>query len=216
MPQAALAAVVVATTAGLFKPSEFAEIRQVRRMEFWWALTAMVGVVLLGTLDGILVAVALSVAVLFYQANRPPVYVVGHRRGTSSFEPLSASRKHDELQTWPGLLVVRIEGRVHFANAHRIGDRLWSLVHEARPRVVLLDMSAVTDLEYTALKALTAADEKLASTGTSLWLASLTPGVRDVIERAPLGRVLGSDRIFASLSHAVQAYVDQKASWTAR
>ena len=51
--------------------------------------------------------------------------------------------------------MLRTEGRIHFANAHRVGEQMWRLVHDASPRVLALDMSAVPDLEYTALKALT-------------------------------------------------------------
>ena len=207
MPHAALAAVVIATTAGLFKPAEFAAIRRVRAMEFWWAVAAMAGVVLLGTLNGILTAVALSVLVLFYQANRPPVYLLGRRRDTGTFEPLSSS--HADFETLPGLLMVRTEGRIHFANAHRVGEQMWRLVHDATPRVLALDMSAVPDLEYTALKALTEADQKLRDAGTTLWLVALNPEVRAVIERSPLGTALGPDRVFLKMRLAVEAYRTQ-------
>ena len=204
MPQAALAAVVVATTVGLFKPAEFAEIWQVRRLEFVWAVVAMAGVVFLGTLNGILAAILLSVLVLFYEANRPPVYVLGRQRGTDVFAPLTPARS--DIETFPGLLMMRTEGRVYFANAHRIGDRMWALVHEANPRVLALEMSAVPDLEYTALKALTAAEQKLREAGTTVWLVALNPRVRDVIDRAPLGKTLGCDRIFPTLGHALETY----------
>ncbi len=204
MPHAALAAVVVATTAGLFKPAEFAAILKVRQMEFWWAVAAMIGVVLLGTLNGILVAVALSVLVLFYQANRPPVYLMGRRRGTGVFEPLAAG--DPEIETFPGLMIMRTEGRVHFANAHRIGEQIWPLVNDARPRVLALDLRAVPDLEYTALKALTEAEERLTDAGTELWLVALNPRVREVIERSPLGARLGAGRVFPTLGHAVEAF----------
>jgi SulP family sulfate permease len=207
MPQAALAAVVVATTMGLFNPAEFAAIRQVRPMEFWWAVAAMAGVVILGTLNGILAAVVLSVVVLIYQANRPPVYVLGRRRGTDLFEPLGSG--NPEIETFPGLLLIRTEGRVHFANAHRIGDQMWTLVREARPRVLVFEMSAVPDLEYTALRALTEAEQKLRDAGTTLWLVALNPSVREVVDRSPLGKTLGVDRILPTLGHAVDAYIRQ-------
>ena len=185
LPQAALAAVVVATSIGLFQPVEFMAIRRVRQAEFWWAVTAMVGVIFLGTLSGILVAVVVSVLVLVYEANRPPVYVVGRH---------------------PGLLMLRTEGRIHFANAHRVGDQMWALIHESKPRVVALEMSAVPDLEYTALQAMTDAERTLANAGVTLWLVALNPRVRDVIERAPLGTILGPNRIFPTAAHAVDAY----------
>jgi MFS superfamily sulfate permease-like transporter len=204
MPQAALAAVVVATTVGLFKPAEFLEIRQVRQTEFVWAVVALAGVVLLGTLNGLLASIALSVLVLFYEANRPPVYVLGRKRGTDVFAPVTPAGS--DIETFPGLLMLRTEGRVHFANAHRIGDRMWTLVHEVNPRILALEMSAVPDLEYTALKALTAAEQKLREAGTTVWLVALNPRVRDVIARAPLGKTLGSDRIFPTLGHALETY----------
>src|SRR5262245_51063043 len=204
MPQAALAAVVVATTVGLFKPAEFGEIRRVRQMEFVWAVVAMAGVVLLGTLNGILAAIALSVLVLFYESARPPVYVLGRKRGTDVFAPVTPASS--DIETFPGLLMLRTEGRVHFANAHRIGDRMWTLVHESNPRILALEMSAVPDLEYTALKALTAAEEKLREAGTTTWLVALNPRVRDVIDRAPLGKTLGRDRIFPTIGHALETY----------
>jgi MFS superfamily sulfate permease-like transporter len=206
MPQAALAAVVVTTSIGLFKPADFVAILRVRQMEFWWAVAATCGVVLLGTLNGILVAVALSVLILFYQANRPPVYVLGRRRDTGVFEALSPGEP--DIETFPSLLIMRTEGRIYFANAFRIGEQMWPLIQESRPQIVALEMSAVPDLEYTALCGLTAAETQLRENGTTLWLVALNAGVREVIERAPLGRVLGRERIFATLDQAVAAHAN--------
>ena len=104
IPQAALAAVVVAYSVELVKPAEFREIRSVRRSEFRWAAIAVLGVLLLGTLKGIIVAVIASLLALAYDAYNPPVYAVGRKRGTNVFRPLSAEDPDDE--TWPGLLIV--------------------------------------------------------------------------------------------------------------
>jgi MFS superfamily sulfate permease-like transporter len=111
--------------------------------------------------------------------------------------------------------MMRTEGRIHFANVNRVGDQLWPLIHEARPRVIALEMSAVLDLEYTALQALTDAERKLRSAGVALWLVALNPRVRDAIDRAPLGTALGDDRIFPSSAHAVEAYLRHVAEPTA-
>ena len=83
IPQAALAAVVVAYSVELVKPAEFREIRSVRRSEFRWAAIAVLGVLLLGTLKGIIVAVIASLLALAYDAYNPPVYPVGRKRGTN-------------------------------------------------------------------------------------------------------------------------------------
>ena len=213
MPQAALAAVVVAYSVGLIQPVEFREIRAVRRTEFRWAVIACVGVVLLGTLQGILVAVIASLLALAQQAYHPTVHVLGRKRGTDVFRPRSAEHPDDE--SWPGLLIVRIEGRAFFLNAERIGDRLWPLVDKATPSVLLIDGRGLIDLEYTALKMLIEAEERLRRQGVTLWVASLTPEVLKVVQHSPLGRTLGRERMFFTVQAAVQRYQEHTGTATA-
>jgi high affinity sulfate transporter 1 len=210
MPQATLAAVVVATTSGLLSPKDFRAILRVRRTEFWWAVAACAGVVLLGTLQGILVAIAISLLTLIYQSNHPPLYALGRKRGTNVFRPLSEAHAEDE--TFPGLLMVRTEGRMTFASAPRIGEKMWSLLDEAQPRVLAFDFGAVPDLEYTALKMLAGFEEKLRQRGITLWLVALNPAVLHVVERSPVGATLGHERMFHNLEQAVSAYLASPAA----
>jgi len=205
IPQAALAAVVVAYSVELVKPAEFREIRSVRRSEFRWAAIAVLGVLLLGTLKGIIVAVIASLLALAYDAYNPPVYPVGRKRGTNVFRPLSAEDPDDE--TWPGLLILRTEGRIFFANAQRVGDRVWSLIDSAGPRVLVIDGRGIVDIEYTALKMLTEAEEKLRGDGITLWLAGLNPEVLAMVRKSRLGSVLDRERLFANLESAVAQYL---------
>lgn len=204
LPQAVLAAVVVAYSLDLIKPAEFREILRVRRVEFCWALVAIVGVVLLGTLKGIVVAIITSVVVLAHQAYKPPVYVLGRKRGTDVFRV--RSREHPDDEGWPGLLMVRIVGRAFFANAPGIGERLSQLMEEGRPRVLLLDCSAMIDLEYTALKMLTEAEERLRREEVMLWLAALQPEALAMVQRSRLGEALGRERMFFNVNSAVEHY----------
>jgi high affinity sulfate transporter 1 len=204
MPQAALAAVVVAYSLELIRPAEFGEIRRVRTTEFRWALIAFAGVVLLGTLQGILVAVIVSLLSLAHQAYDPPVYAVGRKRGTQVFRALS--KEHPDDETWPGLLILRTEGRLFFANAQRVGDKMRPLVQRAKPSVLLLDCSAVTDIEYTAVKMLTEAEENLRGQGVALWLAALNPEALAVVQRSKLGETLGRERMLFNLEVAVARF----------
>lgn len=210
MPQAALAAVVVVYSLELIKPAEFRAIQRVRRTELVWAATACAGVVLLGTLRGILVAVVISLLALAHQAYNPPVYALGRKRGTTVFRPRTP--EHGEDETWPGLLILRTEGRLFFANAERVADRMRPLVDQARPRVLLLDCRAIIDIEYTALRMLVDADEKLRAEGITLWLAGLNPQVLDMVRRSPLGERLGRDRMYMNLDAAVQAFEREQAA----
>jgi len=207
MPKATLAAVVVATTIGLLNPRDFRAIARIRHMELWWALISFAGVVILGTLPGILIAVAISLLVLLYQSNHPPIYAMGRKPDTDIFRPLSS--KHPDVETFPGLLIVRTEGRMTFASAPRVGGRLWELIHETNPKVLLVDFNAIPDIEYTALKMLTEFEEKLREGDIMLWLAALNPIAFKVIERSPLGKTLGHERMFFNLQQAVEAYQAQ-------
>jgi high affinity sulfate transporter 1 len=205
LPQAALAAVVIVYSIGLIQPNEFRVIRNVRRMEFRWALAALAGVMLLGTLKGILVAVVLSLGSLAHQVADPPVYEIARKRGTNVYRQRSGEHADDE--TFPGLLLVRIEGRVFFANAERIGAKLRPLIETAHPRVVALDLRAVPDLEYTALKMLHEAEERQRADGVEIWLVGLNPEVLAVVQRSPLGERLGRERMHFNLETAVAKYL---------
>jgi high affinity sulfate transporter 1 len=204
MPQATLAAVVVAYSIELFQPAEFRAIRRVRRLEFRWALVAFAGVVLVGTLRGILLAVVVSLLALAQQTYKPPAYELARKRGTNVFRRRSAEHPDDE--TFPGLLMVRAEGRIFFANAQQVGEQLWPLVDQARPRVVAFDCGALTDLEYTALKLFDEAEQRLRREGVTLRLVALNPEVLAMLERAPLGQRLGRERLIFNLEMAVAKY----------
>jgi high affinity sulfate transporter 1 len=208
MPQATLAAIVIVYSVGLISRSDFRQIRLVRRMEFYWALAALAGVVLLGTLQGILAAILLSVLALAQQAASPPVYVLGRKRGTNVFRPLDGSHPDDE--TFPGLLLVSVEGRVFFANAARIGDRIRRLVAESGATTIALDLSGVFDVEYTALKALIEADRRFHAQGITIWLAGLTPPVLEVVRRSPLAATLGRERMHFNLEASVEKYLRER------
>jgi sulfate permease, SulP family len=205
MPQATLAAIVIIYSIGLIKPADFRLILDIRRTEFLWALTALAGVVLLGTLQGILVAIVVSLVALAYQTADPPVRVLGRKPGTDVFRP--RSKEHPEDETFPGLLMLQVEGRVFFVNAERIAEKVRALADEAKPRVVALDLSGVPDLEYTALKMLIEAEKRQRERGVSIWLVGLNPEVLSVIQRSPLGNVLGRERMHFNLELAVAKYL---------
>jgi anti-anti-sigma factor len=131
--------------------------------------------------------------------------VLGRKRGTNVFRARSDEHADDEV--FEGLLMLRVEGRVFFANAERIGQKMRPLIEAARPRVVLLDLRAVPDLEYTALKMLSEAEERQREQGVEVWLVGLNPEVLSVVQRSPLGERLGRERMLFNLETAVAKYL---------
>ena len=204
MPHATLAAVVVVYSIGLIKPAEFRAILSVRRTEFIWALVAFAGVVLVGTLKGILVAIIVSLFALAYQVADPPVYVLGRKRGTNVFRARSTENPQDE--EFPGLLLLRVEGRIFFANAGQIANKMRPLIDQHKPRIVAIDMSAVPDIEYTALKTLTDAEKRSREHGVRLWLVGMNPQVLAMIRKSQLGAALGNEGMQFNLEIVVAEY----------
>ena len=110
--------------------------------------------------------------------------------------------------------MLRPEGRIFFANAERLGSKIRSLIAAAAPRVVILDLRSVFDLEYTALKMLTAAEQRLREKGISLWLVGMSPSVYAMVIHAPLGVALGDTRMLPNLEQAVADYQRQQRDQT--
>jgi sulfate permease, SulP family len=199
LPQAILGAIVLVAAIGLVDLAPLRRIRAIRRRDFWLGLVALVGVLVLGVLRGVLEAVLISLLVLLHELDHPRI--------------VAAERA-------PGLLVVRPEGRLFFANARRVVDRIAAIAADRRPqpRVLLLDVGAVNDLDMTALERLADLAEDLHGQGRALWIAAPSQRPLEMLRHAAelLGRTsLEADtgrlgvRVFPSLEDAIAAYEGQ-------
>jgi SulP family sulfate permease len=207
MPQATLAAIVILYSARMIKPAEFRQILRVRRMEFIWALIAFAGVMFVGTLKGILVAIIASIVALAYHVEHPRLHVLGRKPGTNVFRP--SSKEHPQDETFPGLLILRPEGLIFFANAEQLAHKMWLELDKAKAKVVAIDLSAVFDLEYTALKMLIEAERKNRERGIRLWLVGMNPEVLAAIHKVSLGKDLGREGMHFNLETAVAKYLGE-------
>lgn len=205
LPYATLAAVVIVYSVGLIQPAEFQAIRKVRTMEFRWALIACLGVLVFGTLQGIVVAIIVSLIGLSSQTANIKVHVIGRKRGADVLRPLSPEHPDDE--TFDGLLILRPEGRLFFVNAQAVAEQVKALEAEHQPRVVVLDMSRVPDIEYSALQMLIEREQRLDAGGRPVfWLAGLNPDVLEVVRRAGLAERLGRERMLFNARAAIERY----------
>lgn len=208
MPHATLAAVVIVYSVGLIQPAEFAAIRKVRTMEFRWALLACLGVLIWGTLKGIVVAIVVSLIVLASQTTHPRVSVIGRKRSTDILRPLSPDHPDDE--TFGELLILRPEGRIFFINAENTGEKIRELAVRHKPSVMVLDMSRVPDIEYSALQMLIEGEKNIAAEGFTLWLAGLNPDALEVVRRSGLADHLGKGRLLFNAREAIKQFQQQQ------
>jgi MFS superfamily sulfate permease-like transporter len=169
-------------------------------------LAAFVGVLVFGTLKGIVVAIVLSMIGLASQAAHPKIHVIGRKRGADVLRPLSPEHPDDE--TFEGLLILRPEGRLFFANAQGVGDQIRALVTAHQPRVLALDMSRVFDIEYSALQMLMEGERRASAAGMIFWLAGLNPDVLEYVRSSGFAEQLGKERLFFNARAVIRHYQD--------
>ena len=204
LPNATLAAVVIVYSIGLIDPQEFRAIRRIRTMEFRWAVIACLGVLLLGTLQGIVVAIIISLLGLASQTAHPAVYVIARKPGADVLRPLSPEHPDDEQI--PGLLLLRPEGRLFFVNAQYVAEQIRSLVKAHQPKVLALDLSRVPDMEYSALQMLIEGDKRSGELGVEFWLVGLNPKVLEAVRHSGLAEQMGQARLLFNARAAIARY----------
>jgi sulfate permease, SulP family len=150
------------------------------------------------------VAIVVSLATLMYQSNHPLLYQLGRKPGTDIFRPIG---EHPDDETFSELLILRTEGRMTFASAPQVASQMKALRSESSHRIVLIDLGAVPDIEYTALQMLINAEEKMRQQDSViLWLCHLNPLVLKAIRRSSLGKTLGDERLFFNVAQAVEKF----------
>lgn len=206
LPQATLGAMVLVVALGLVRLGTFRRIATVRRRDAGLAIVAAVAVLFLGALEGILVAVALSILTLFYELNHPQVYVMGRKHGSADFRDLE---HHPQDETYPGLLIVHPVGRIYFANVERVNNRIQELIQAAQTpvKILLLDASSISDLEFTVLDTLGRTNRELERYGITMWTAALNPQPLEMVQRFMLDPQTQSERMYSSVEDAVEAYL---------
>jgi MFS superfamily sulfate permease-like transporter len=155
------------------------------------------------------VAIVLSLIGLSSQVVNSKVYVIGRKRGADVLRPLSPENPDDD--TFEGLLILRPEGRLFFANAQQVGDQIRALVAEHRPNVLALDLSRVPDIEYSALQMLLDGERRFTADGVTVWLAAANPNVLACIRASPLAE-LGRERLLFNARAVITKYQDQVAA----
>jgi sulfate permease, SulP family len=201
LPQAALGAVVISAVIGFLDLAALERVRRLRRDSFVIAVAAMLAVLALGVLQGLIVAVVISLAVFLVRASRPSGSVLGRIPGTGAYVALEHA---PEARTEPGLLVYRLNAPVLFVNAKRLRDGIRAEVRQASPpvRVVLLDLSFTPELDIESVNVLASLRRELDGRGVALWLAGVRATVEDMLVRSGLADAIGRDHLYREVEDA--------------
>jgi high affinity sulfate transporter 1 len=213
LPQPTLAAVVITASLSLADVPGTVRLYRQRRVEFLLSIAAFLGVVLLGVLAGIAIAIALSIGNVFRRAWWPYQAVLGRVPGIPGFHDL---RSYPTAEQLPGCVIFRFDAPLFFANARTFRDQIRALSRsEPLPRWIMVAAEPITDVDTTASDMLHDLDEALNAKGINMVFAELKDPVREKIERYELMRTMDPAHFFPTLDAAVAAFrAESGADWT--
>lgn len=205
MPQPVLAAVVIAASITLFDVAELRRLYRIRKMDFALAVACALGVALVGVLEGIVIAVMLSVLDIFRRAWSPYSAILGNPEDVPGFHDV---KHYPDAEQEPGLIILRWSAPLFFANASMFRDRIRGIVANApeKPKWILVAAEPITDIDTTAGTMLRNLDLELNAAGIHLAFAELQSDVADSIVRYGLLEVIDQGHIYSSVKQAVKGF----------
>ena len=203
LPEAVLGAVIIeAVMMGMMDVPEMMRVYKVKRFEFWIAMAALLGVVTFGILQGVVIGVVLSIFWLVAVSALPNIPELGRKIGTLDFMGLE---DHPDVQTFPGLSILRFDGGLFFVNAAALEDRLMELNTQAVQPLngVIIDLEGVNFIDVEGADVI----KKIAQTGAAhhvdLHLVNLKSAVTNILEKDGVIDLVGTDHIHDNIPIAV-------------
>jgi high affinity sulfate transporter 1 len=205
IPLAALAAVVIWAVLGLVDVGALRRLARVHRPDFLLALTSFLGVAIVGVLPGIGIAVGVSLAAFLWRAWHPYTATLGRVAGVKGYHDIV---RHPDARLLPGLLLVRFDAPLFFANAGVFHGFVLRAVADAPspPRWVVVAAEPITDVDSTAAESLLELVDELDAAGVTLALAEVKGPVKDKLRRLGVIERIGEEHVFPTVGAAVRAY----------
>ncbi len=206
LPQAVLGAVVICACLSIVEVRILARLYKLRREEFIFSLVCFLGVISLGVIKGIFIAIGLALLAFIWRAWHPYDAVLGHVEGLNSYHDIS---RHPEAKLIPGLVLFRWDAPLFFANAEAFRENVLQAISEAPTptKWVVVTAEPITDVDTTAADILAELDHQLHEAGMDLFFAEMKDPVKDLLKRYGLFTRLGEDNFFPTIEQAVERYL---------
>ena len=206
LPTAALAAILVSSALGLFDVASLRRYYRVSRPEFWLSVVAMLGVMTVGVLPGVLIAVCLALLRLLRLASRPHDVVLGL---VQEKDDVYSAVEEEGGRTIPGLIIYRFDSSLLFFNADYFKDRVRAIIRKAntKPKWFLFDVESVPVLDITGADALEELRAELAGLGIVLAIARAKGLFRVMLDRSGVAEKIGRQHIFPTVHAGAQAFL---------
>jgi sulfate permease, SulP family len=202
LPEAVLAALIIYAVSHLMKVPEMRRFYRLVPREFWLGMLTLAGVIVIDVLPGLVIGVVTALVLLIYRASRPAISVLGANPSSpGAFEDLA---RHSHARPIPGVLIVRPDGPLFYANAQAVRDAVTSMTATAPAvKAVVVDIDANDTLDITTTEQLEKLTDSLSSARVALGLAHVHGPALDMIERSGLVAKIGPDHLFLTTRDAV-------------
>jgi len=209
LPEATLGAIVIHAVWHLVNFRKLSQYRKVTSLDFWTAVIAMIGVLALGILQGLIIAVFIGLLALIIGTKTRATSVLGRVPEDNTFRGLE---NYPEGETYPGLLILRYDGSLFFANAPDFADEVRTGVEfsDPPPKVMLIDGESINGIDATAINTIIELNDELTRKEISLRFARVRANVMEIMQRAGLEEIIGTENFYTSVHEAVDAFLAEK------
>jgi MFS superfamily sulfate permease-like transporter len=204
LPEAVLAALIIHAVWHIIAKRKLLRLRQEAPVEVWFGVLTFAGVLFIDVLQGMLIGLFASLAFVVYRSSRPHLSSLGRIPGTPG--AYSDLTRHPENTPVPGVLIVRLDGPLYYANALTVRDGVRGLVaaQPSPPHAVIFDAGAQDTLDLTSAAMLKSLFAELASRGIDLYLADVHAPVLERARQAGLAGSVAEDHVLPTVDSAVQ------------
>ena len=204
LPQAVLSAIVIAAVWGLMDVAAVRRYAHVRRADLVASVVGIAAVVLFGPLAGLGISITVALLSIIYRSSSPRIEVLG--KISDEKAAWGRVRGHPDRRPVDGVIVVRLDAPLFWANATAIEDRVLAEVAKwPETRALVLDLEATTQLDTTSADVLTHLAGELARRGVRLYLARVLHRVQSVLDRAGFFDIVSDEQFWHSISQCVRA-----------
>jgi len=205
LPNATLAAILVFSAIRLIDTAEIRYLFKVKITEGMLLVLTFAATLGLGIMPGLLLGVVASILLFITLNTRPHMAILGRLPGTNIFRNI---QHFPEAETFPGLVILRIDASLYFANVEFLKETIHDICHRYRVglKAIVLDASAVNDLDSSADTALHQLSDELRKSGITFYIAGIKAPVREVMQRSGLYTILGGDHFFFTIDAAVKRF----------
>jgi sulfate permease, SulP family len=203
LPEAVLAALIIHAVWHMIASRKLKEIRLISKVEFWFGVVALAGVLLIDVLQGMIIGLFASLVFVIYRSSRPHISTLGQIPGIPG--AYSDLTRHPENLSVRGVMIFRLDGPIYYANALTVRDHIKALIDAAGsvPRAVIFDASAQDQIDLTSVNVLMGLIKELQARDILVCLSDVHAPVREFAARAGMQEFISKHQVFATLDLAV-------------